>query len=650
MARRRIAVITARAGAAEQWEILRGIAQTAFSADADVVVYSNLYNYWTEDPQLTYENVIYSLFDPAGFDGAIITPEAFRDMAVLDGVVQKLRKEKLPTVVIGGELAGFDSVQSDDGDDMMRMAEHLITVHGLTDMDVLTGEADSPFARMRLDGVRRAMAHHGLPLTDGHIIYGNFWIDSGAALAQEYLSGARRLPQAIICANDHMAYGLCDALIEAGVDIPGRVSITGYDCSGGLSNSRVYHYPLMTSCRRDRFGMGAVTLCRTLAEYTSVLSEFFYLLYGAESLELCLDAAWNSPRYDGRDFLCCRITAEGCSAPVSAGRLVTLPEGALPAAYYVSPVCFQQRLFGVTVLAYSQPAAYEVSFRDFSKTLGDTLEFLRMKNDIHYLTQCQQASTLYDALTGFLNRREFEQQLAEISAPVTLHAVTLRFPAGGEFLFGENYQSEIIAVTAKAIRRAAAQQDLRCRAEEDAFVILCRQEGTAFRQRLQVMLNHALAGRYDERQVLITYETAAAAPSKELLSRLLTAAVQTSERAAATLAERSCLPHYDALTGLRARVYAAPHHAPSLQDAGKHLCVSEGYFRTVYRQCFGVSYQQDCIAARVLKACWLLSETAMSVYAIALECGYEDEKYFARQFRQSIGCAPMEYRKIHAGR
>ena len=709
MARRRIAVITARAGAAEQWEILRGIAQTAFSADADVVVYSNLYNYWTEDPQLTYENVIYSLFDPAGFDGAIITPEAFRDMAVLDGVVQKLRKEKLPTVVIGGELAGFDSVQSDDGDDMMRMAEHLITVHGLTDMDVLTGEADSPFARMRLDGVRRAMAHHGLPLTDGHIIYGNFWIDSGAALAQEYLSGARRLPQAIICANDHMAYGLCDALIEAGVDIPGRVSITGYDCSGGLSNSRVYHYPLMTSCRRDRFGMGAeaagmllgvpraaeeenrfvpgdschcgacraqvveelrvervrrdqaitssiaqfsswLTLCRTLAEYTSVLSEFFYLLYGAESLELCLDAAWNSPRYDGRDFLCCRITAEGCSAPVSAGRLVTLPEGALPAAYYVSPVCFQQRLFGVTVLAYSQPAAYEVSFRDFSKTLGDTLEFLRMKNDIHYLTQCQQASTLYDALTGFLNRREFEQQLAEISAPVTLHAVTLRFPAGGEFLFGENYQSEIIAVTAKAIRRAAAQQDLRCRAEEDAFVILCRQEGTAFRQRLQVMLNHALAGRYDERQVLITYETAAAAPSKELLSRLLTAAVQTSERAAATLAERSCLPHYDALTGLRARVYAAPHHAPSLQDAGKHLCVSEGYFRTVYRQCFGVSYQQDCIAARVLKACWLLSETAMSVYAIALECGYEDEKYFARQFRQSIGCAPMEYRKISAGR
>ena len=46
--------------------------------------------------------------------------------------------------------------------------------------------------------------------------------------------------------------------------------------------------------------------------------------------------------------------------------VLTLPEGALPAAYYVSPVCFQQRLFGVTVLAYSQPAAYEVSFRDFS--------------------------------------------------------------------------------------------------------------------------------------------------------------------------------------------------------------------------------------------------------------------------------------------
>ena len=73
--------------------------------------------------------------------------------------------------------------------------------------------------------------------------------------------------------------------------------------------------------------------------------------------------------------------------------------------------------------------------------------------------------------------------------------------------------------------------------------------------------------------------------------------------------------------------------------------MSDGYFRVIYKKCFGVSYVQDCINARVMLACYLLYTSAMSIYAIALKCGYTDEKYFARQFRQSIGCSPMQYRE-----
>ena len=49
MCKKRIAVITARADDNEQKEILCGIAEAALAADADTVVYSNIYNHWVED-------------------------------------------------------------------------------------------------------------------------------------------------------------------------------------------------------------------------------------------------------------------------------------------------------------------------------------------------------------------------------------------------------------------------------------------------------------------------------------------------------------------------------------------------------------------------------------------------------------------------
>ena len=42
-----------------------------------------------------------------------------------------------------------------------------------------------------------------------------------------------------------------------------------------------------------------------------------------------------------------------------------------------------------------------------------------------------------------------------------------------------------------------------------------------------------------------------------------------------------------------------------------------------------------------MKACYLLITTAMSIYAVAVNCGYKDEKFFARQFGEFKGCSPI---------
>jgi len=154
------------------------------------------------------------------------------------------------------------------------------------------------------------------------------------------------------------------------------------------------------------------------------------------------------------------------------------------------------------------------------------------------------------------------------------------------------------------------------------------------------MLFKAL-GSFDERQVVVSF----ASSDNNVIDELYETVVTKSEQDSYIVRERMTLPHYNSLLELRKRLITAPHKALTLSEASRKLCVSEGYLRSIYRKCFGVSYNQDCINARLMKACFLLLTTAMSIYSVALNCGYNDEKFFARQFGKIKGCSPMEYRK-----
>ena len=154
MPRKRIAVITARADDSEQKTILGGIAETAFSMNTDVIVFSNIYNHWIADELLNFENHIYDFFQPELFDGVIITAEAFMDLSMLEDVFCRIRAAGIPAVMIGGEAEGFLRVVSDDEADMEQIAEHLIATHGLTKIDILTGSANMPVSHERVSGCR----------------------------------------------------------------------------------------------------------------------------------------------------------------------------------------------------------------------------------------------------------------------------------------------------------------------------------------------------------------------------------------------------------------------------------------------------------------------------------------------------------------
>ncbi len=114
----------------------------------------------------------------------------------------------------------------------------------------VAGPPDWPEAVARDDGVDTALAAHGL---DARIRWAGDWsAAAGAHLAAEVAASIRSPggPTAIVVANDQMALGLVAGLREAGLDVPGDVSVTGFDDNPDAA----FYRPALTTVRLDIAG------------------------------------------------------------------------------------------------------------------------------------------------------------------------------------------------------------------------------------------------------------------------------------------------------------------------------------------------------------------------------------------------------------
>ena len=121
----------------------------------------------------------------------------------------------------------------------LRAHDHLAGLGHRSITYVDGGRGAIPTLRRR--GYQRAMRTHGL---DAHVrvIRGGNTEESGAQAARAVL-GAAPAPTAVLTFNDRAAMGLLDALIRAGVDVPGAMSVAGYDDS---PFARLAHVDLTT--------------------------------------------------------------------------------------------------------------------------------------------------------------------------------------------------------------------------------------------------------------------------------------------------------------------------------------------------------------------------------------------------------------------
>ena len=107
---------------------------------------------------------------------------------------------------------------------------------------ILGGPTDSVVGEERVLGAQHSLVSLGVK--DVHLVRGSFDYESGFAGLMEIKKKARRLPTALLAANDVNAIGAIDAARnELGLKVPTDLSVVGFD---GVGPSRWKSYQLTT--------------------------------------------------------------------------------------------------------------------------------------------------------------------------------------------------------------------------------------------------------------------------------------------------------------------------------------------------------------------------------------------------------------------
>ncbi|MBI6923917.1 MULTISPECIES: LacI family DNA-binding transcriptional regulator [Pseudomonas] len=159
-----------------------------------------------------------------------------------DDLLQSLAGVRTPMVIVDRELEGVDAdlVRIDHELGAYLATRHLLEL-GHRDIAYIGGPAETGVTQMRLGGFRRALAEAGVTVAAERVRHCDFTSPGGHAAATDLLAGTR--PTAIFAGNDMIGFGVLRAAAERHIDVPGALSVIGFD---DIELSRYVYPPLTT--------------------------------------------------------------------------------------------------------------------------------------------------------------------------------------------------------------------------------------------------------------------------------------------------------------------------------------------------------------------------------------------------------------------
>ncbi len=230
-------------------ERLRGIESALAHAGYDMIVF----NVETAERR---DTIIGSVARRERVDGLILV-----SLTPHGPEIGRLRTAGLPTILLDGHHRSLPRVVVDDVAGGRLATEHLLSL-GHVRLGFVGDAGQTAFrftsSRLRLTGMRQAMAASGLPLPASLVAVGEHSRGAARHLAGRLLSQSLP-PTAIVAASDTQAIGVLEAARDLGIKVPGGLSVIGYD------DIELADYIGLTTIRQPLFEAGYRAAQRVLA-------------------------------------------------------------------------------------------------------------------------------------------------------------------------------------------------------------------------------------------------------------------------------------------------------------------------------------------------------------------------------------------------
>ena len=153
------------------------------------------------------------------------------DVALAPSEQAQLQAFGVPVTIVGAGALGVGTVGIDDAEGVRKAVQHLVRL-GHREIGMVCGHpADGlgfDVPAHRRESFHRAVAEAGVQTSPEWVVTEQWGIEGGAQ-ATEHLLSARQLPTALLAESDEIAFGALRTLRLAGLDVPGRISLIGFD-------------------------------------------------------------------------------------------------------------------------------------------------------------------------------------------------------------------------------------------------------------------------------------------------------------------------------------------------------------------------------------------------------------------------------------
>ena len=242
-------------------EFVQKLFEAARPSGTKVMVFNSVVDFYKQKDCECGAKSVYDLINYDIVDVLVIFSRHFFSDEIFYGIIEGAKRRNIPVIVIDREVDGCYSVIKDYTEAYMRVIDHVITEHNVTESFYISGIEGDPQSEDRIDCYRRVLEKHGLPFEKSkQVDYGQFWDLPTITILNRLLAGGNKPPQAIFCANDSMAIAVCEELRSRGFTVPDDVIVTGFD---GMPDARYYN-PRLTTCSEDVDQL--VSLCMELVE------------------------------------------------------------------------------------------------------------------------------------------------------------------------------------------------------------------------------------------------------------------------------------------------------------------------------------------------------------------------------------------------